>query len=308
MNDIVTVSPQSAATEGSSLSLRAGEQMAMLDMLYGVMLISGNDATVAIAEHIAGSVPAFAKLMTQKAHSIGAVHTNFVNSSGLPDPNHYTTAYDLALITAYGYHNALFRQIVSTKNKYIASSAADVAPRDLFNENRMLWLYDGGNGVKTGYTEAAGRCLVSGAKRNGVQLIAVVLDSERIWDDSIALLNDGFSKVTAQTLVQEGDIIKTVRVQNGSQDSVKLVAGESLVVPNFSQDSGSYTTVVDIDNNIQAPVSEGQKLGTVKAVYQGKVVSTADLVAKEEVQRRSFFGSVWGSVWPFLNFFIRNFA
>lgn len=308
VNDIVTASPQAATTEGSSLWLNAGEPMKMLDLLYGVMLISGNDATVAIAEHIAGSVPEFAKLMTKKAHEIGAVHTQFANSSGLPDPNHYTTAYDLALITAYGYHNELFREIVSTKNRYIPSMKDGVQDRDIYNENRMLWLYEGGNGVKTGYTEAAGRCLVSGAKRNDLQLIVVVLDSERMWDDSIALLDYGFSQISPQTLVHQGDIIKTVRVQNGSRDSVKLVASESIIVPNFPSDTAGYTTIVDVNNNVQAPVTEGQKLGTIKTLYNDKVVATVDLVAQEGAQRRSFFGSVWGSVWSFLTFFIRNFA
>lgn len=307
MNDNIITSGRAANTDGSSLYLNDGEQMKLQDMLYGVMLVSGNDATVAIAEHISGSVEEFAKLMTKKAHDIGAVHTQFVNSSGLPDPNHYTTAYDLALISDYGYHNDLFRQIVSTKNKYI-KAISPAKDHDIYNENRMLWLYEGANGVKTGYTDAAGRCLVSGANRNGIQLIVVVLDSERMWDDSIALLDYGFGQILPQTIAAKDDIMKTIRVQNGFRDSIRLVASESMVVPSFKEDKLDYTTVIDVPNSIQAPISEGQKIGTMKAVYNNKVIATIDLVAKDGVERRSFFGSVLESVWSFLTFFIHNFA
>jgi len=164
LDDMVTVSTNAAQTEGSSLWLESGERMKLSDLLYGMMLVSGNDATVAVAEHIAGSVDAFAKLMTAKAHEIGAVNTSFVNSSGLPDPNHYTTARDLALIAAYGYKNPMFRQIVSTKEKQVPWAAKNYN-RELFNENRMLWLYEWGEWGQAGYTDAAGRCLVSAANR-----------------------------------------------------------------------------------------------------------------------------------------------
>jgi len=182
LDDIVTASANAATTDGSTLWLTQGEKLKMIDLLYGIMLISGNDATVAVAEHISGSVQDYAKLMTEKAHALGAKDTNFTNSSGLPDPNHFTTAHDLGRIAAYGYKNPLFTQIVSTQHKIIPW-AGKPFDRDLYNENKMLWIYEGGNGVKTGYTDAAGRCLVSGAKRNNMQLVAVVLDSETMWDD-----------------------------------------------------------------------------------------------------------------------------
>ena len=160
LDDVIEASEKASKTEGSSLWLEHGEKLTLRDLLYGVMLVSGNDATVAVAEHIAGSVDAYAKLMTKKAHEIGAVHTSFTNSSGLPDPNHYSTAHDLAMIAAYGYKNPLFEEFVSTKSKIIPWAMNDFG-RELFNENRMLWLYEGGNGVKTGYTDAAGACIQS---------------------------------------------------------------------------------------------------------------------------------------------------
>ena len=145
LDELVTASKNAANTEGSTLWLTQGEALKMMDLLYGIMLISGNDATVAVAEHISGSVENFAKLMTEKAHAIGAKDTNFTNSSGLPDPKHFTTAHDLARITAYGYKNPLFTEIISTKHKVIPWAGKD-SDRDLYNENRMLWLSEGAMG------------------------------------------------------------------------------------------------------------------------------------------------------------------
>ncbi len=300
LNEMVTASEAAASTEGSSLSLTQGERLKMIDLLYGIMLISGNDATVAVAEHIAGSVENFAELMTEKAHAIGATHTNFTNSSGLPDPNHYTTAHDLARIAAYGYKNPLFTEIISTKHRVIPWAGKDYS-RDLYNENRMLWLAEGGNGVKTGYTNAAGRCLVSGAKRNDIQLITVVLDSETMWDDSLALLNFGFAQVTPETICTKGDILKTMRVTNGKTEVVKLLANSDLVVPISEKDKDMFTTIIDAPNKIEAPVLKGQKLGVLRVRYQDVEVATVDLVADENSERKSFFSMIKEVVWNFFD-------
>lgn len=307
LDDVVTASVNAASTEGSSLWLAQGEQLKLVDLLYGIMLISGNDATVAVAEHISGSLPKFAQLMTEKAHAIGATSTSFTNSSGLPDPNHYTTAHDLARITAYGYKNPTFAQIVGTKTKIIPWPGKD-HDRELFNENRMLWLYEGANGVKTGYTEAAGRCLVSAASRNGIQLIAVVLDSEYMWDDSMAILDYGFKKVSPMTMFNQGDILKTVRVNNGKSSSVKLLTSSSIVAPVSEDDKDEFRTEIDAPSKIEAPIKAGQKVGTVKLMYKNVEVASSDLVAAETVENKSLFGFLWSSVWTFFTFVIKNFA
>lgn len=308
MNDIVTASKAASTTEGSSLWLTEGESLSMLDMSYGMMLVSGNDATVAIAEHIAGSVPAFAQLMTDKAQAIGATHTHFTNSSGLPDVNHYTTAADMAKITAYGYQLPLFATIVSTKEK-IMPWQGQQHPRDLFNENRMLWLYDGANGAKTGYTEDAGRCLVSAAKRDGVQLIAVVFDSERMWDDSIAMLNYSFKQIHSQPIIQQGDILKTVKVVDGKDKAVlPLYAQDGVVIPVSGDDEGDFTTVMDVPDKVNAPIEEGQTVGKVKVLYQNKEVGSTNLVAYDSVEKKSLFKSLWSSVQSLVSYMLRNFA
>jgi len=307
MEDTVTTSANAASTEGSSLWLAPGEKLKMLDMLYGIMLISGNDATVAVAEHISGSVDKFAKLMTEKARAIGAVNSNFVNTSGLPDPNHYSTARDLARITAYGYKNPLFSQIVGTRHKVIPWPGKDQA-RDLYNENRILTLVDGGNGVKTGYTEAAGRCLVSGAKRGNVQIIAVVLDSEYMWDDSTALLEYGFKQIKTVPMFNKGDILKTVQVNNGKSPGVQLQINEDVSIPVSDNDREEFKTIIDAPAKVEAPVAPGQKIGKVRILYKDKEYASVDLVSASQVEKKTLFGALWGSVWNFFTFVIRNLA
>lgn len=307
LDEMVTTSQNASSTEGSSLWLSPGEQLRLMDMLYGIMLISGNDATVAVAEHISGSVEKFAKLMTEKAHAIGATNTNFTNSSGLPDPNHITTAHDLAKIAAYGYKNPIFSQIVSTQKKIIPWPGKD-HDRELYNENKMLWLFDGGNGVKTGYTDAAGRCLVSAAKRNDIQLVAVVLDSDHMWDDSITLLDYGFQQLQPMALFNKGDILKTVKVIDGKSDAVKLITSDNMIVPISSDDKEQFRTIIDAPAKIEAPVVAGQKLGVARILYKDTEIGTVDLIATETVERKTFFGMLWGSVWNFFTFVVKNFA
>lgn len=307
LDDIVTTSAHAAGTDGSSLWLTQGEQLKMLDMLYGIMLVSGNDATVAVAEHISGSVEKFASLMTDKAHSIGAVNSNFTNTSGLPDEKHYSTAHDLAKITAYGYKKQLFAQIVSTEHKVVPWPGKD-HDRDLYNENKMLWLYDGANGVKTGYTDAAGRCLVSAANRNGIQLIVVVLDSDHMWDDSIKLLDYGFTQLKQIPVINRNDILKTVKIKDGKTGDIKLIAANDISVPMAANEHDKFSTVIDAPNKLNAPITSGQKIGTVKVMYNNIEVASSDLLADRSVDRKSFFGLLWGSVWGFLTFVIRNFA
>lgn len=192
LSSTVTVSPRAAGCEGSSLELKSGDKLTLKDMLYGMMLVSGNDASEAVAEHIAGSVPAFVDMMNARVQRMGLLSTHFSNPHGLPDPaNHYTTAYDLANLTAYAYQNAEFVRIVSTPEYPVNFRSRGLAER-VANTNKLLKSYPGANGVKTGYTEAAGECLVAAAKRRDVQLIVVILNSETRWEDAAKLLDYGF--------------------------------------------------------------------------------------------------------------------
>lgn len=293
LDEMVTVSSHAAGTEGSTLWLEAGDQVPMGELLKGMIMRSGNDATVAVAEHVAGSVEAFARMMTEKAHEIGAEDTSFVNSSGLPDDNHYTTAYDLALIASYGYREVPhFEEMVSTKEATFPWVKDET--HQLRSENQMLWLYRGGNGVKTGYTEAAGRCLVSGAKNDGIQLVTVVLDSVYMWNDSIALLDYGFAQVDSHELVKQGEPVKKLPVLSGKQKEIPVVAAESVVLSQDKQGTGSeYEKVYELPHTLEAPVKAGDKVGELIVRYEGHECRRVDLLAGESVEQKSFFRTVY---------------
>ncbi|MCL6590100.1 MAG: D-alanyl-D-alanine carboxypeptidase [Firmicutes bacterium] len=190
----VVVSATAASKAGSSMYLVQNEKLTLKDLLYGLLMVSGNDAATAIAEHIAGSESKFAEMMTAKARSLGLKHTQFKNSSGLPARNHYTTAYDLAMIARYALQNTLFSQIVKTKVATVPSYKKGET-QQLINHNKLLWRYPYTTGIKTGYTAKAGRCLVASAKRDNITLIAVVLKSSTIYTDSKKLFEYGFKRL-----------------------------------------------------------------------------------------------------------------
>ena len=298
LDDIVTVSKHAEGVEGSTLWLVQGDKIPLGELLTGMMMHSGNDATVAVAEHIAGSVPAFVEMMNEKAAEIGAYNTHFVNPNGLPDENHYTTAFDLAKIAAYGYSLPHFEEIVS-KQEVIYDWVKDPAKK-LRNENQMLWLYRGANGVKTGYTDAAGRCLVSAARRDGMQLVAVVLDSYYMWNDSIALLDYGFQNARPKTLVKKGEVVAKVEVADGRQDEVELVAAESLVAVEKLGETGKVEKKLEIPEEVAAPIKKGDVVGKVVCYYDGKRQGAIYLLAAKDVEYYSFWDNLlnwWREFW-----------
>lgn len=201
LNDVVTVPQEAVGVEGSSIYLKKGEKLTLEELLYGLMLRSGNDAAVTIATHVGGSLPGFVYMMNEKAAMIGMSHTNFTNPHGLDDSNmHYSTAEDMAKLSAYALRNPVFRQIVSTKVKDI-SWEGEQWDRRLLNKNKMLHLYEGADGVKTGYTKLAKRCLASSATRDGRQLATITLNAPDDWNDSAKLLDYGFANFPLKELV-----------------------------------------------------------------------------------------------------------
>lgn len=189
IDKVVTVPKEAEGVEGSSIYLKAGQKISVRDLLYGLMLRSGNDAAVTLAVATSGNVQNFAELMNKTARKCGASNSNFVNPHGLHDEMHYTTAYDLAMICAKAYENAVFCKIVSTSKVKIM---VDDEARYIGNKNKLLHLYDGANGVKTGFTKKSGRCLVSGATREGMQIIGVVLNHSDMWNDTVRMLDFAF--------------------------------------------------------------------------------------------------------------------
>ena len=204
LDESVTVPKNAAGTEGSSVYLHEGDVLTVRDLLYGLMLRSGNDCAVTLAMHHSGSINAFARAMNKKAASLGAEHSRFVNPHGLPDKRHYTTARDLALIAAYAMENEIFREIVSCKF---------YEPRDWQNKNKMLWEYDGATGVKTGFTLAAGRCLVTSAERKGMKLVCVVLNCPEMYERTAELLDEAFENYSMVQLCDRNEPIENCTVK-----------------------------------------------------------------------------------------------
>ncbi|HEX7057587.1 MAG TPA: D-alanyl-D-alanine carboxypeptidase family protein [Bacilli bacterium] len=205
--DKVKVGAKAYGVEGSSVYLKRGEEISLENLLYGLMLRSGNDAAVAIAEHVGGSVDGFVKMMNDKAQEIGMRHTHFANPHGLDAPDHYSTAADLARLAAYALHNATFRNIVKTKLKTVPDPGQPW-DRTWINKNKMLSLYEGADGVKTGYTKKAGRCLVSSATRGGQQLAVVTLNDPVDWADHRILLDYGLANYPLREIVAAGQPVK----------------------------------------------------------------------------------------------------
>ena len=285
LDDMVRISHRAAEAEGSTLWLEEGDRVRMEELLTGMMMVSGNDGAMAVAEHIGGNVPRFAALMNDMAREVGAYHTHFVNPSGLPDEHHYTTARDLALIAAHGYANPDFVRIVSTKEKHF--NWVKDPTHFLRNENQLLWLFTGANGVKTGYTDAAGRCLVSGAIADGVQIIAVVLDSTYMWDDSIALLKYGASKVKSSLIVKRGENMGSVAVRYGERKTVRTQTAMSIRLP-IAADI-EYEKRVEHSLLLSAPIKKGDVVGQLIVSCEGRDIESVDLIAAEDMEVRSFF-------------------
>lgn len=293
LSDIVVTSEEPPRVDGSRIYLEEGEKLTLEQMLYGMMLNSGNDAAVAIAEHIGGDIESFVKMMNAKAREIGAYHTTFVNPSGLPDEGHLTTAYDLALISRYALLNLpKFRKIVSTKTLEIPWQAEEW-DRQLINLNKLLWNYEGADGVKTGYTSTAGRTLVASATRDGWQLISVVLKSDaNIWSDSMALLDYGFENFEIKNLVGKNSDVAEEDVKYG--DPVKLVTKDGLTSVVKKNDLPISKKLV-INQDIKAPVSKGEVLGQL-IFYQGEEqLGSVNLIAANDVKRKIY--TFWW-FWP----------
>lgn len=287
LDDIVEVSDNASGVGGSSIWLEVGEHMPLSDMLFGLMLSSGNDAAIAIAEHVAGSVDAFVQMMNNKATEIGAYNTHFANPNGLPADDHYTTAYDLALICAYAMSNDFFCEIVKTQYKTIPWEGHEW-DRVVKNKNKLLWNYDGGNGIKTGYTDAAGKCLCAAAKRDGMQLISVVLNAPDMFNDCTKLLDYGFENYSFRTLVQSGETVGEVNVEHGMEDGFTVCADQDVAYPLTDEEYARVQKKVYVEQTVEAPVLEGQIVGTIDVWLDGKRVYSANLTAPREIGDNSY--------------------
>ncbi|MDO4744445.1 MAG: D-alanyl-D-alanine carboxypeptidase family protein, partial [Clostridia bacterium] len=258
---IITISQTAAGVEGSSMYLAKGEKIKLIDLIYGLMLVSGNDAATAIAESISGSVEKFAVLMNEKAAEIGALDTNFTNPHGLSDDNHYTTAHDLAKITAYAMQNPIFCEIVSTKSKKLPQNEGGY-PRHLVNHNKFLSMYESCIGVKTGFTKATGRCLVTAVEKNGMRLICVTLNDPDDWSDHKTLFEDAYASFSPYKIKSSGEIITTANIKKGTSDQVELVTQNDIYIPLKQGEDAAVEITAEPYEDLSAPIKQGDVLGT----------------------------------------------
>lgn len=280
LEDSVTCSRNAFGVSGTSIYLAEGETLTLEEMLLGLMLSSGNDAAVAIAEHIGGSVDGFAQMMNARAKEIGAMNTSFVNPHGLPADGHYTTAHNLALIAREAMGNDTFRRIVSTRQASIPW-AGRTYNRILKNKNTLLSSYAGATGVKTGYTSKAGRCLVFGAQREGMEIVGVVLSCANWFEEAARLMDQCFDAYDMTHMLGPLESAGEIPVEGGQKASVGMCLMQELSVP--LRPGENAQVVLEVPYSVSAPVYPGMHLGTARLVLDGKVISQSEIVASERV-------------------------
>lgn len=283
--DRMRIPKEAVGIEGSSMYLQEGEILTIQDLLYGLMLHSGNDAAVALAIYCGGTVEGFAQLMNDKAHRLGLTGTHFENPNGLDSPGHYSTARDLAVLAAYAMDNPIFYQTVSSKT-------VKAGGRILRNHNKLLWRVEGADGVKTGFTKAAGRILVSSATRQGRRLIAVTMNAPDDWQDHEKLLEDGFSGYDLRQVISKGDILGSVEIAGGTYGSAALIAADDF----FYSLSQEEKTEILIHGTgfVYAPVVNGQHAGYAYVCIGDHTVGKVPLIYGDTVEQ---FSEPKHSVW-----------
>ena len=287
LSDIVDIPQAAVGIEGSSVYLKKGERFTVEELLYALMLRSGNDAAVALAVHTSGSVEEFVRKMNERAALMGLKDTKFVNPHGLHDENHYTTAYELALIAAEGLRNPHFKRIVSTKNIVIDGEGHE--KRYFANKNKILYNYEGATGVKTGFTRDSGRCLIASAERNGMEVVAVALNYYDYFELTARLMDEAFGNFEMKEVVSPDTVYKKVPVRgNRKIKEAELRAEFSRKYPLKKDGSEMVETVVEAVDSIRAPHSSGDDVGSVKVFKDNRLIFEEKLYTIDIAKRGIF--------------------
>ncbi|MDN3520579.1 D-alanyl-D-alanine carboxypeptidase family protein [Halomonas ramblicola] len=298
MDDMVEVSEKAWRTGGSKMFIEVGAQVSIRDLLYGIIIQSGNDASVAVAEHLAGGEEPFADLMNQHATRLGLSNTNFRNATGLPDDEHYSSARDMALLSRhiindYPEHYATYAEKYFTYN--------DIRQP---NRNRLLWRDASVDGLKTGHTEAAGYCLVASAKRDDMRLISVVMGTsseEARAQETQKLLSFGFRYYETLKLYDRGSVLNTPRVWGGEINELRVGVDQDVVMTVPRARNEELTARLDIQGDLEAPIGQGQRVGTLEVRLGEEVVGEQPLVALEAVEEGGFFKKLIDQVQRFFS-------
>ncbi len=293
LDEVITVHNKSIGVEGTSIYLRKGEQMSVRDLLYGLMLRSGNDSAVALAYHIGGTEENFVNMMNELCASIGTKNTHFANPHGLDEAEHYTTAYDLALVTAYALSNPIFAEIVSTKHYTIEATNLS-EKRYLTNKNRLLNSLDGCVGVKTGFTSRAGRCLVSAIKRNGITLVCVVLNCGPMFEESVALLNNAYNNYDFSPIVTKNEPIYNEYYHDNKRGELCLYCDETYILPVLKTEIDKIKVVYSLFA-LKNDIKEDEIVGEISVFYDNHLQKTLKLYTINKIdvlENQDIFNSI----------------
>ncbi len=306
LSDIVEISKKAASTGGSRLGLKTGDKITVFDLLYGLMMRSGNDAAVALAEHVAGSITDFANLMNEKAQALELSNTHFVTPHGLDEDDHYTTAYELAILSNYAMNNEIFAKIVGTKTYTITINGY---PKTLTNTNELLGVLNGVYGIKTGFTNGANRCLVTCCKRGDMDIICVVLgaDTKKYrTTDSIKLIEYAFHQFTYVNIEEilfdyfenwKKENLSTITIEKGISNYLDIAFEKPTYpsIPIRSDLVDKLSVHINCETNLAAPIEKGSTIGTItltleeKNIYSGNVLANMDVAHKNILHYLCYF-------------------
>jgi len=276
----------------SSIYLEPGETHSLEDLMYALLLRSANDSAEAIAIGIAGSLEEFVDMMNNRVADLGLRNTHYMNPHGLHNEDHYSTAYDLAMIAREALKHKEFREIIVT-NRHTIPWPGNEYNRLAENGNKLLEKYEGADGVKTGYTRQAGSCLVGSATRNGMQLIAVVLNCNDMYDEISALLDYGFNKYQKKDFIQKGQAIQEIVIEGGKSEKIKVLAEKPLSIALTDEELKQVEKNIYLPEEVKAPVKKGQRMGVLVYKVNEELSVSTELVANVDVERRSFLSYLW---------------
>ncbi len=293
LDDEVTISEKAWKTGGSKMFIEVGKKVKVEDLLKGMIIQSGNDASVALAEHIAGSEAVFASVMNTQAQKLGMLNTNFVNATGLPDPDHYTTAEDIAKVAI-----ATIRDFPEYFKWYSVKSFTFNNIKQ-HNRNKLLWRDDSIDGLKTGHTEAAGYCLVATALRDNMRLVSVVMGTESEKsraDESIKLLNYGFRFFETHKLYTAGDSLSQAKIWKGATEKLPVGLSQDLYITIPRNQYQNLDAAISLNSPIIAPINKSEKIGEINVTLSGKAVASKPLVALKDIPEGGFVSRMLDNV------------
>ena len=283
MEDIVTITQKAVGVEGSSIYLKEGEKLSVKELLYGLMLRSGNDAATALAIYTGKNVENFVEMMNQKAVSLNLKNTHFENPHGLHNNNHYTSSYDLAVIACEAMKNPIFKEIVGTKKITISGNDYD---RYLYNKNKILINDDGGTGIKTGYTKNAGRCLIASSQRNGMEVVSIVLNCGPMFEECSRLMDNAYAEYEMVNVIKSGEDLGKIIVEKGKSKFVSVCTKEDVLIPLKKDGSENCNIKMNLKQKISAPCEKGRNVGNIEISINDCLLFNENVYTMEKIEKK----------------------